>query len=545
MFYCNKEGIAAIKGNVLVVGDSVTDGGKYVSYLNSYFRLHQPQEEVQFINLGVSSETVSGLSEPAHPFPRPCVLNRMDKITDHFQAAMAIICYGINDGIYYPLSQERMDAYEKGMEILVEKFQQKGIEVCIMTPPPFDCHSFQHEMYDIDALEFSYLNPYIGYNEVMGAYANMLLDKFAGTVSTIINLHSILSEDIKTRREVDPAYRSGDGIHPDQHGHYIIARTILSNLFHVNLSKFEDMLSGDNGTFLKLIEEKDLILHSYYKEMIGHDNPFKNQVFPYGLMGAKIKELDTTIDTYIKNHKEVVEQDGIWEGFQTKYFYFQGYEVTVVIPPEPKEQNPWIYRTEFFGAFPYVDIAMVKQGYYLAHIQIGDRYGAPCAVTIMEDFRKMMTGRFQCMECPILFGFSRGGLYALHYVAAYPENVCKVYLDAPVINIHSWPQQLQDGMSIEWYQCQRIWQLNINCDNTYMDIMKKAIEVFINAKIPLIIVAGDSDPVVPYTENGQLLQEKYKSANLPFKLILKAGVGHHPHSLVKCDEIVDYLLKKD
>src|SRR5688572_2414583 len=59
---------------VVFLGDSITHAGGYVSALEAYFLTRHPQRRVEFINLGLPSETVSGLSEPGHAagkFPRP------------------------------------------------------------------------------------------------------------------------------------------------------------------------------------------------------------------------------------------------------------------------------------------------------------------------------------------------------------------------------------------------------------------------------------------------------------------------------------------
>ena len=50
-------------------------------------------------------------------------------------------------------------------------------------------------------------------------------------------------------------------------------------------------------------------------------------------------------------------------------------------------------------------------------------------------------------------------------------------------------------------------------------------------KIPIVMVAGDSDGVVPYDENGALLEKYYKQCGLPIDMFIKEGADHHLHSL--------------
>jgi predicted esterase len=58
--------------------------------------------------------------------------------------------------------------------------------------------------------------------------------------------------------------------------------------------------------------------------------------------------------------------------------------------------------------------------------------------------------------------------------------------------------------------------------------------------IPIIMVYGDSDDVVPYEENGKLLEEFYKKGSGKLVAIGKAGCGHHPHGLSDNSVIVEF-----
>jgi alpha-beta hydrolase superfamily lysophospholipase len=60
-------------------------------------------------------------------------------------------------------------------------------------------------------------------------------------------------------------------------------------------------------------------------------------------------------------------------------------------------------------------------------------------------------------------------------------------------------------------------------------------------KIPVILVAGDSDSVVPYDENGIFVKDAYEKTDIPFKVIVKPGCDHHPHGLEDPTEIVEFI----
>ena len=63
--------------------------------------------------------------------------------------------------------------------------------------------------------------------------------------------------------------------------------------------------------------------------------------------------------------------------------------------------------------------------------------------------------------------------------------------------------------------------------------------------IPIILVSGDSDSIVPYDENGKYINDIYIENNCTIKTIIKKGGDHHPHSLLDNSPIIDFILKYD
>ncbi len=232
-----------------------------------------------------------------------------------------------------------------------------------------------------------------------------------------------------------------------------------------------------------------------------------------------------------------------WYDFEKNSYVYKGREVIVVLPDKAVNKK-WIWRTEFFNAFPYADIEMVKCGYTLIYYKISDLFGSPCAVTLMRDFHKTVVDLFGLQNNPILFGFSRGGLYAFNYACEYPKEIAALYLDAPVLDIRSWPGGFMKGKGdkVEWGKCLRAYRY-INDAQAMEYEFKSRINILTDAGIPTILVAGDKDTVVPYEENAKIFRERYEELGGKIKVIVKNGAGHHPHSLENPIPIVEFLIE--
>src|SRR6188508_1752501 len=126
-----QQGGAMLPGakRVLILGDSITHGGQYVEFIEAYFVTRFPSRRIEFINLGLPSETVSGLSEPGHAggqFPRPDLHERLDRVLEKAKPDIIFACYGMNDGIYHPYSEERAAAFQNGITRLRDAAKRIG-----------------------------------------------------------------------------------------------------------------------------------------------------------------------------------------------------------------------------------------------------------------------------------------------------------------------------------------------------------------------------------------------------------------------------------
>lgn len=229
-----------------------------------------------------------------------------------------------------------------------------------------------------------------------------------------------------------------------------------------------------------------------------------------------------------------------WKGYRKIDFYIDGRESFVVCPNTAAEGNPWVWRAEFFGAFASVDMALLKRGWHLAYHRTSDMYGCPQAVENMHRFRCSVVEQFALARRAAIFGFSRGGLYAFHYAVKYPYYTDCLYLDAPVLDIRSWPCGKTDSGDCR-KQCMELYGLTEETLPFFKENPLDKIKEAADNNIPIVMVAGGADEVVPYAENGAILAERYKAAGGIIKTIIKPACGHHPHSLDDPAPVVEFI----
>ena len=216
-------------------------------------------------------------------------------------------------------------------------------------------------------------------------------------------------------------------------------------------------------------------------------------------------------------------------------FEFQGSRAEVVVPENANGE--WIWKTEFFHAFDSAEQALLNDGYTRVYYSVSNRYGSYKAMRLMKEFYRYVTKEFGLKEKAHLFGFSRGGLYAFNFALFFPEVVASVYLDAPVMDMKSWPPK----DSNEQKQLFAEYTLNADTLPLFDENPVDNLEEYFKLGLPTLVVAGDADEVVPLSENAGILLNYCDENNITIERYIKPGCGHHPHSLEDVAPIVDFV----
>lgn len=223
-----------------------------------------------------------------------------------------------------------------------------------------------------------------------------------------------------------------------------------------------------------------------------------------------------------------------WNGYRRLDFMFEDKEAILVLPHTPRKDGKWLFKTEYFGAFPAFELAMLERGYHLAHVKNGTRWGAPEDTERQARFAAYLHREHGLAEGCLAVGMSCGGMQAILLAARFPATVCALYLDAPVLNLLSCPFGL--GLPVDnraSYSAEFIAHRGISLSEmlSYREHPIDLSPCLVENKVPVMLTAGDADRDVPYPENGALLARLYRQSDAPITEIVIEGRPHHPHGL--------------
>jgi lysophospholipase L1-like esterase len=286
----------------LFLGDSITYGGDYVDYIETWSLLNEP-DAPEIIDLGVSSETVSGLSEPAHPFPRPYLHHRLTNVLDRINPDVVFACYGMNCAIYHPFSDERFKAYQDGINRLVSEVQSRGAKIILLTPPPY-AGSVKPKPLPGPGEEFSFMKPTPDYNDVLARYADWILSLDGQNGIRAFSVRPGLERFMKDSYKREP-------IHPTPYGHEILAESLLqglgketgSDILQTGVSPHKN--DSEWNALYALVQQERIIYERALLCEIGHENPgvMKRQKIPLTEAIKQVEPIRQQIKALTEAHK--------------------------------------------------------------------------------------------------------------------------------------------------------------------------------------------------------------------------------------------------
>lgn len=234
----------------------------------------------------------------------------------------------------------------------------------------------------------------------------------------------------------------------------------------------------------------------------------------------------------------------MWNGFKMEKTELAGRELIIVYPEKPNGR--WVLKTEYFGAFPETELKLVEKGYHIAHIKNQTRWHVWKDTEARAELAKYMHEKLGLSEKCVIVGMSCGGMQGIYFGAKYPQYVSCMWLDAPVVNLLSCPFGLGKPLSADMRE-EFIKNKGMTLSEllAYREHPLDYIPELVKNDVPVFLVAGDSDSVVPYEENGIYLDRAYRKAGRTIETVIKPGCDHHPHGLPDDTPILEFIEKYD
>jgi hypothetical protein len=219
----------------------------------------------------------------------------------------------------------------------------------------------------------------------------------------------------------------------------------------------------------------------------------------------------------------------------------------ILWPDEAKRQKPqpWIMYSPTLRGLPdshekWMHEQFLKAGVAVAGIDIGEAYGSPEGQKHFSALHKELTRKRGFAVRPCLLGRSRGGLWMSSWAISNPDKVAGIVGIYPVFDLRSYPGLKRAapvyGLTAEELES----QLDKWNPVSRLDVLAKA-------KVPVFIIHGDVDKVVPLKANSQALVNQYASADAEnlVTLVVEKGQGHNYWpGFFRCQKLIDFAIKR-
>ncbi|MCO6456031.1 MAG: prolyl oligopeptidase family serine peptidase [Pirellulaceae bacterium] len=228
-------------------------------------------------------------------------------------------------------------------------------------------------------------------------------------------------------------------------------------------------------------------------------------------------------------------------------FLLKGRPAFILLPPADKRvrPQPWIMYAPTLPAYPdshekWMHEQFLAAGIAVAGIDAGEAYGSPRGQELMSALHTELTRNRGFASRPCLLGRSRGGLWVSSWAIAHPSQVAGVAGIYPVFDLRTYPGLAKAAPAYGLSAAELEANLAEHNPIARIDTLAKA-------RIPVCIIHGDDDRVVPLQENSATLRDRYQAAGSAdaVTLIVAEGQGHNYwEGFFRCQELVDFAVAR-
>ncbi len=228
-------------------------------------------------------------------------------------------------------------------------------------------------------------------------------------------------------------------------------------------------------------------------------------------------------------------------------FLVQDRPAFILAPPEDKRRSPqpWILYAPTLAGYPdehekWMHEQFLAAGVAVAGIDVGEAYGSPRGRELFSAFYQELTAKRGFASKPCLLGRSRGGLWVTSWACDHADQVAGIAGIYPVLDLRTYPGIAKAapayGLTADELAA------NLSANNPI-----ERVAVLAKAKVPVFLIHGDEDKIVPLKENSAELAARYEAAGEKdaVTLVIVKGQGHNFwEGFFRCPELIEFAIAR-
>jgi pimeloyl-ACP methyl ester carboxylesterase len=225
-------------------------------------------------------------------------------------------------------------------------------------------------------------------------------------------------------------------------------------------------------------------------------------------------------------------------------FEINGHKAYLYAAPKPAEGKPWVWYAPTLKGLSLAQRKLYFEGFLwagvsLAGCDLGEVRGAPASTAEFTRFYEEMVRRGWSPK-PILLGQSRGGLMMLAWAVRHPDNTQAFVGIYPVCNLENWPMKNLPVTLADYHLSEAELRARLKEFNPLDNLAG-----LLTRKVPMFVVHGDADALVPFAENTGILKERYEAGGGSITVKVIAGEGHKATpAFFECPELLAFVLQQ-
>ena len=218
----------------------------------------------------------------------------------------------------------------------------------------------------------------------------------------------------------------------------------------------------------------------------------------------------------------------------------------IILPAKEKirKSMPWVwYAPTFKDVLPsesnsWIGKRLLAEGIAICGMDIGESYGNPQGRASYTEFHKYIVRKFKLSKKACLWAQSRGGLMLFNWASEHPDLVKCIGGTYPVCDIASYPGIA--GACSAYGMTESELQSHLKEHDPIDRLAPLA-----SHKIPVLLIHGDDDSVVPLERNTAEFARRYQALKGPVELEIIKGKGHAEiPEFFESDKFINFFIRQ-